>query len=197
MGVILLDMDGVIADWEGTIYTKLMSERVDIVSYKGYYDIKPILPSDRIGFSCADDYFNKYGEKARELIYSIKSAKHFYSELSPIRDSIKSIQEMAETKDLEIFIVTSPAIYNQNCASDKMWWVERHLGPEWLERLIITRDKTMVHGDLLLDDKPYVTGKRKPSWRQVLYNHSYNQDSDQERFLGWTLDPWKNLTKDL
>lgn len=37
-------------------------------------------------------------------------------------------------------------------------WVERHLGPQFVERIILTRDKTMVLGDLLIDDKDTIRG---------------------------------------
>lgn len=37
-------------------------------------------------------------------------------------------------------------------------WVEKHLGPEFVDRIILTRDKTVVSADLLFDDKDTVTG---------------------------------------
>ena len=38
-------------------------------------------------------------------------------------------------------------------------WVEKHMGRDWLNRLILTKDKTIIAGDLLFDDKPKITGK--------------------------------------
>lgn len=37
-------------------------------------------------------------------------------------------------------------------------WVEKHLGPEFVERIILTRDKTVVSADLLFDDKDTIRG---------------------------------------
>lgn len=37
-------------------------------------------------------------------------------------------------------------------------WVEKHLGPEFVERIILTRDKTVVAADLLFDDKDTIQG---------------------------------------
>ena len=37
-------------------------------------------------------------------------------------------------------------------------WVEEHLGRDWTLRLILTRDKTVVNGHILIDDKPKITG---------------------------------------
>lgn len=38
-------------------------------------------------------------------------------------------------------------------------WVEKHLGHEFLEQVILTRDKTLIAGDILIDDKPDIVGK--------------------------------------
>lgn len=38
-------------------------------------------------------------------------------------------------------------------------WVEKHLGGDFLEQVILTRDKTVVSGDILIDDKPDVLGE--------------------------------------
>lgn len=38
-------------------------------------------------------------------------------------------------------------------------WVEKHFGPEFLERIVLTQDKTVVSADLLIDDRPDVTGE--------------------------------------
>lgn len=42
-------------------------------------------------------------------------------------------------------------------------WVERHLGPEFLDKVILTRDKTIVSGDILIDDKPDILGRIRVS----------------------------------
>ena len=43
-------------------------------------------------------------------------------------------------------------------------WVEKHLGPQFVERIILTRDKTMVLGDLLIDDKDTIQGRSHFPW---------------------------------
>lgn len=44
-------------------------------------------------------------------------------------------------------------------------WVERHLGPQFVERIILTRDKTVVLGDLLIDDKDTIQGWACYPWQ--------------------------------
>ena len=38
-------------------------------------------------------------------------------------------------------------------------WVEKHFGPDFLEQIVLTRDKTVVSADLLIDDRVDITGK--------------------------------------
>lgn len=45
-------------------------------------------------------------------------------------------------------------------------WVEKHFGPEFLERIVLTRDKTVVSADLLIDDRPDITGKGGVGWQE-------------------------------
>ena len=43
-------------------------------------------------------------------------------------------------------------------------WIEKHIGQEWLDKIIITWDKTVIEGDLLFDDKVDITGKKIATW---------------------------------
>lgn len=38
-------------------------------------------------------------------------------------------------------------------------WIEKHLGYDFLDQIILTRDKTVVTGDILIDDKPDILGE--------------------------------------
>jgi hypothetical protein len=51
------------------------------------------------------------------------------------------------------------------------------LGEEFLHRLMIVRDKTLVKGAILIDDKPQVSGiVEQPEWTHVIFTRSYNKD---------------------
>uniref|UniRef100_A0A8D1FDG0 Uncharacterized protein n=1 Tax=Sus scrofa TaxID=9823 RepID=A0A8D1FDG0_PIG len=76
-------------------------------------------------------------------------------------------------------------------------WVEKHLGPQFVERIILTRDKTMVLGDLLIDDKDTIQGQEEtPSWEHILFTCCHNQHlalpPTRRRLLSWS-DNWKEI----
>lgn len=53
--------------------------------------------------------------------------------------------------------------HSRFCCQEKWEWVREHLGDEFLDRVILTRDKTVVRADLLVDDKPRITGAQHVS----------------------------------
>jgi 5'-nucleotidase len=76
----------------------------------------------------------------------------------------------------EVFICTSPKLANPSCASDKLDWVTRHI-PSLRRNVIVTKDKTLVQGHLLIDDKPDITGVITPSWQHVMFSTPGNASS--------------------
>jgi len=87
----------------------------------------------------------------------------------------------------DVRIVTSPWVSNPTCASDKLNWVVKHYGSHWGPRVIITADKTLVRGDILIDDKPEIHGAAEPEWEHVIFDQPYNRDIDKKRITDWSI----------
>lgn len=81
------------------------------------------------------------------------------------------------------------------CAAEKYAWVRQHFGPEWLNRMILTVDKTTVRGDVLIDDKPKIVGVQHPTWRHLLFNAPYNQTVGLRLEPPTLLQPSSNLPR--
>ena len=133
---------------------------------------------------CNWDTTLNYHEEHRALIHEITMRKGFFRNL-PIIPGAKEALEFLLSEGHEVRIVTAPKIEHTPCVPEKYAWVEEHLGIDWVRRLILTYDKTFVHGDLLIDDKPKITGARTPTWEHVLYDQPYNQECLQRR-LTWS-----------
>ena len=110
----------------------------------------------------------------------------------------------AQGKSLPInkFNGFSPLSSNKTCSSEKQEWIETHLGPSWVSKVVITRDKTLVRGDFLIDgknsllhnlitDRPDVGGSITPSWQHVLYDAPYNKDVEGKVRMNW--GNWKEV----
>lgn len=175
---ILIDMDGVLADWELLFDT----------------DCRRFFPQ----FEWPEVYTRRVYNLTAGLTqaqidatYAVMDRPGFYTDLRPLPGAREALNEMAAA-GYNVVICTSPTTTNRTCASDKLNWMNEHIGQGWADRTIITKDKTLVRGDILIDDKPEIHGSMVPTWEQVLFTQSYNTAlTDRRRLDRW--EDWHNL----
>uniref|UniRef100_A0A4X2KS30 5',3'-nucleotidase, mitochondrial n=1 Tax=Vombatus ursinus TaxID=29139 RepID=A0A4X2KS30_VOMUR len=187
---VLVDMDGVLADFEGGFLKK----------FRARYPDKPYIAlEDRRGFWVSDQYGQLRPELSEKAI-SIWESKNFFIELEPLPGAVEAVKEMARLENTDVFICTSPIKKYKYCPNEKYAWVEKHFGQEFLEQIVLTRDKTVVSGDLLIDDRPDITGWPRsgpnPSWEHILFTSCHNRhlqlQPPHRRLHSWT-DDWKAI----
>lgn len=165
--IILVDMDGVLADW-----------------YQGMTEGYSELGGDASVFDLTRWDLGLVDTDKRRM-RSVQATPGFYAGLQPIDggvDALYRLREMGAT----VKICSTPDATNPTCASDKVDWIANHLGTSWVKDLILTHDKTMVRGAILIDDKPEITGCLEPEWEHVLFNQPYNSHVTGKRILnGW------------
>nr|XP_019571541.1 PREDICTED: 5'(3')-deoxyribonucleotidase, mitochondrial isoform X1 [Rhinolophus sinicus] len=138
-----------------------------------------------------------------EKAISIWESENFFFELEPLPGAVEAVKQMASLENTAVFICTSPIKKYKYCPYEKYAWVEKHFGPHFLEQVVLTRDKTVVSADLLIDDRPDITGKwpaagaePNPSWEHVLFTACHNRhvqlQPPSRRLHSWA-DDWKAL----
>lgn len=125
-------------------------------------------------------------EATDQLIYEALDHPELYSSLEPVDGAVKGLETLEDVLGYTVFICTSPSLYNPTCASQKVEWVAQHLGNRWKSRVVMTNDKTLVRGDILIDDKPTVTGVMCPTWEHIIFDAPYNQNSQGRRLYNWS-----------
>lgn len=113
-----------------------------------------------------------YIQKFPEVAYP-QSKFGFFSRLKPIPGALESLKRLEAHYD--IYILTRPSIKNIHSYSEKAEWVEKYLGEDYLERLILCPDKSLVKGDFLVDD----------------WDHN-GQAEFEGKFLKFKTDRWPN-----
>ena len=176
---ILIDMDGVLADFEKTL----------LETYRLKFPDKPYIRMEEIKSFHAEDDYEKIEAGLKSIIRGICSSKGFYYSLQPISGGSEAVSEMNKLGN-EIFICTSPLTEYENCILEKHQWVEKYLGRDWVKKIVMTKDKTIIKGDILIDDKPEIAGIDIPSWEHILYSQPYNKNINKKR-LTW--DNWKEV----
>jgi 5'(3')-deoxyribonucleotidase len=76
----------------------------------------------------------------------------FFLELEPLPGAIESIKYLVEIGH-DVRFLSRPSTKNYNCYSEKAYWISKFLGPEWVDKLILSCDKSIVKGDILIDDQ--------------------------------------------
>lgn len=176
VSLILVDQDGVIAD-----YTGLLLERFQETHPRLYCPLREEIRSFRVK--------NSFPQEFRDKVQELCDEPGFYRDLPVIDGAVEALREMLDRGD-EVFICTSPSLNNPTCMHDKYEWMLAHFGKEFLYRMIITKEKAIVRGNYLIDDRPKIPGRMTPTWQHILYDQPYNRDVDKPR-LTW--NNWKEI----
>ena len=175
--IMLVDMDGPLADFERALY-EAMPEDLGIAPEKRHTH-----------FRAQEQYREEHGDDAADLVVQRIAGLHFYRTF-PMVEGAKDGLYALEDAGWDVWICTTPSRVNVDSASDKIRWVRKNLGTFWQARLIITRDKTMVRGDVLWDDKPHIEGRMSPSWVHWIYDAPYNSHVATPHRANWEDNPW-------
>ena len=178
--VVLIDQDGVVADYEEG-FLKLWRQR---------YPEKPSLELyQRTALRIEDDY-EQLEKGLGDLVRRVLHEPGFNRHLPVIPGAIRPVVEMLGM-GIEVFFCSSPSYNNPTCHQEKVDWFRDHYGLAIAKRLILTTDKTLVRGDILIDDTPSQSGLMTPTWQMVTFTASYNISADGLRLCHWS--DWRKV----
>lgn len=174
---ILIDMDGVIADFDSEFLRR----------WRERYPDKFYVPlAERTTFYVKEQYPDELKPLASEIIWE----PGFFRDMMPVDGGREALFEMNKM-GFEVYICTSPLSTYKNCVLEKFEWVDKVLGSQWVDRLLLTKDKTLIKADYLIDDKPNITGvEDMPSWEHIVYDCPYNRGVNKRRI---TWENWKDV----
>lgn len=126
-----------------------------ICDFKGYSDYRKRINPDIKYPQCEMDFFRK---------------------LKPF-ENINNVINYLIKLGYDVWILTKPSVLNPLCYTEKRLWVEDHLGIELCHKLILCPDKSLLRGDILIDDNKWddfegqqlLYGSEEfPNWKSIL-----------------------------
>lgn len=184
---VLIDMDGVIADFEKSLTDTYKTENPDL---------QVLGDEHRRGLGIAEQYAHHFSIIEQNKLRDIMTRKNFFKNLPAIPKAVEQVHKLLEnTQDYDCFICTSPLVHNPHCTSEKLEWIKKHFGEAFGKKVIITNDKTVVNGDFLVDDKEEITGAQVPNFTHILVRATHNQHvsglgENEPRLI---LEEWEDL----
>lgn len=161
-GVVLFDMDGVLADFDNSTETFLRTNHPDIT-------INP-----RQNFYYRDDYPDT---EQQEIINSLHTSQYFFQNLPEIPGGINAWNQV-RALGYETRICTAPMPGNEWCIDEKLAWIQTHLGAAAAREAIIDSAKENYDGIALIDDRPVIKNAELARWQHVVFGQPYNLHID-------------------
>ncbi|HUY53140.1 MAG TPA: hypothetical protein VMV24_01015 [Candidatus Dormibacteraeota bacterium] len=178
---VLVDMDGVIADFDMEVKLRLQDRHPEI-----------LIKETRKNFYISDDY-----PEHSLLVRSISDEQGFFETLPLVEHALEGWQRIIDLGYHPI-ICSSPLGTNPYSKFEKINWLKQHFAPifgQWvIDQAIITSDKHLFKGVALIDDRPVMKNSDLATWKHILFDQEYNRsDTDHARLRGWLDDALPEL----
>lgn len=182
--IILVDIDGVLIDFNKGVYDKWKVKHPDLP----VIELQNLTKHDQA--SMYRDLNPSYEALVREILDDIT----FFDNLDPIDGCLNVLNEM-ENEGYEVFLCTGiMRKFNTTCSKHE--WINKKFGSRWARKIIyVSKDKTLVRGDILIDDKPEITGVLQPTWTHIVFDQPYNRNENKPRIRHWS--EWKNVVNNV
>ena len=173
---VLVDMDGVMADFDAAALATVPHEK--IVEKSEFY------------------IAHNYPADLRASIEKAYNAPGFFESLEPMPGLLEGWQAMTDA-GYSPRVASAPLSSNRTAVEGKIKWLDRIMVPEFgvgiIEDAVIDKDKWKYPGLALIDDRPNVArginGEDKADWQHILFGWSHRADmplaNTAFRLLNW------------
>lgn len=176
--MVAFDMDNTLLKWN-----KRFAERA-LALFPDY----PLVPEEEQ--KDYNDLIQPGGDWA--MVRTVMADPELYQDLEFYDGAIEAVLATVEAGYRDT-ILTTPDITNAACAPAKQDQIRKAFGDEWVKRIIMAHDKTLVNAEILVDDKPVITGLHAPAWTRIMPDRSFNRYVQDGEIVMDTWHDWPRV----
>ena len=161
---LLIDMDGVMADTMGGMFEYVEKHYGHSLAHEDVID-----------------YW--FSGLPRDDILAAMRSVGFFRHLDVITGSVRAIKRLREQYNGNVYVCSAPMEGAPLCEGEKRDWLAEHYDEQFAREAIISTDKSVVPGRVIIEDNPNISGGM---WRPVMFDQPYNRMVQQyPRMYGW------------
>lgn len=164
---VLMDVDGVLGDFVGSVLSNLAMTFVDAPKI------------GTIGSRHLFDYLTPKQRKHAEAYLAQAGTAYAIDEYAEARELVRAIREHNK-----VFFVTSPWDNSPTWVFDRRRWLMERFGADSAE-IVYTRSKYLVRGDVLIEDYPLQAVEWRAEWKAgvaLLVQRPWNNAHPMRKF---------------
>jgi len=110
-----------------------------------YVDMDDVLVDFQSGIDAITE------EERQTFKGNLDNVPGIFSKMKPFNGAIEAYKEL--NKHFDVYILSTAPWDNSSAWTDKLLWVQKHLGDHAYKRLILSHNKNLNSGDFLIDDR--------------------------------------------
>lgn len=172
-------MDQTIVDFATPFYNKAK----EVINGNLEASFEEMAQSD--SWAIQDVLFGSHPDK-ETITNMIFSSPGFWLNMKPFEGAVEVVQDLARGHN--VYIVTAPWPKAVNCHIEKYYWVLNNLPEFDVSNLIYIKDKHLLHGDIIIDDKPKYLRNNNCN-HTIAFDYNYNRHVEVE----FRANDWKKI----
>lgn len=114
--------------------------------------------------------------------FKIFNTPGFWESIPIYENAANVMKKICQKHD--VFIVTAPWISNIKCYEEKRLWIEKHLPFFDVSKIIFTKYKHLLQGDIIIDDCPENIINSECQWK-IKMSYPYNKNAKGIDAVTW------------
>lgn len=175
-------MDNTIVDTTGGVHTHWA---------KVYEEVCPLAPIEKQNHFWIPTSSEEESVKLEKIFHM----EGFFLNLEAIPNALGAVEYLME-KHL-VYFASRATLEAPFAVYEKALWLRKHLGKKAMDRSIFMIDKTVLSGDMLIDDAPEISGELqgRHAFEHVIYTQNYNKHKVANRRISWS--NWQDILGEL